>query len=120
MSTLEKLVEQAGDTPFKQVLIERGFPIPISLLEFLKFQLKYIVPLTLNDGQLTLLAYIKLHGEDCVNKYMADGHSRSTKSVDNYLCELRKLGILTKENKLHPGLALTEDPTRFIHFFNVA
>ena len=97
----------------------RGFPINLSMLEFVKFQLRHIIPVTLSEGEITLAAYIHLHDLSFMDKYMSDGHSRSTKSVENYVSKLKKLGILTQDRRLNPEICLTKDPTRYIHFFNI-
>ena len=89
------------------------------MLEFIKFQLRHIIPITLSEGELTLGAYIFLFDRVFLEKYMEDGHSRSTKSVENYVSKLKKLGIITQERKLNPDIYITKDPTKFIHFFNV-
>ena len=119
MTSVEKLLQQGEGREFRDILFEKGFPINLSLLEFIKFQLKYIIPVPLSEGELTLLAYVHLYDSNYAAKFITDGHSRSSKSVDNYVGKLRKEGILTHDKKLNPQIALTQDPTKFLYFFDL-
>ena len=117
MSTAEILIKGHGERPFGDVLIEKAFPIHLTPLEFLKFQLKYIIRTVLSEGEITLLAYIYLYGDKYAERFISAGESRSRKSIENYVGKLKKIGILTKGCRLHPDLVLTTDPSSFIYIF---
>lgn len=89
-----------------------------SELDFLKFQIRYSVPLSLSEGEITLLAYLFLHREKAKEKFLSSGHSKSAYSVDNYLSKFRKLGLLTGTT-LNPKLYLTTSADSHIYAFKV-
>lgn len=98
-------------------LTDGGFPLSVSLVEFVKFQFRYIASgINLGDGELTLLAYVYLY-DDFMEKFMADGHSRSKVSVGNYVTRLKKEGLMISTKELNPDLVLTKDPSKFIYYF---
>lgn len=83
-------------------------------LDFVKFQVRHSVPAHLSDGEITLVAYIHLYGDEAATKFMEDGHSRSEKSVGNYMTMLRQKGVVTGK-KIVDGLYLSDTPHN--HFF---
>lgn len=87
-------------------------------LDFVRFQARHSIPLQLSDGEIDLVAYLFLYQDDAVKKFLEDGHSKSEKSVKNYLSTLRGKGVVVG-NHLVSGLAdlLVEDPSnRFFTF----
>lgn len=90
-----------------------------SKLDFLRFQARHSAPFHLNDGELTLIAYLFLYKEQAVKKVFEDGHFKSVKSAGNYMTTLRGKGVVVGD-RLVQGLAdlLVEDPTEpEIRFF---
>jgi len=90
-----------------------------TLMEYLKFQIRHCIPLSLSDGKITLLAYLHLYKEAAVEKFLTDGHSKSKQSVENYLSDFRKEGLMNG-NELNTAIHLTTDPTNYVYTFNVA
>lgn len=88
-------------------------------LDFVKFQARHSIPVHLSDGEITLVAYIFLYGKDAVTKFIEDGHSRSEKSVSNYMTSLRHKGVVAGRD-LVDGLYLSETPYNHFFTFNVA
>ncbi len=87
-----------------------------SLVDYIKFQARYSIPIDLNDGELTLIAYKFLYGENAVEQFISDGHSKSNKSVENYLSTLRKKGLIIGKG-LNPDLYLTKDSSQHVYTF---
>jgi hypothetical protein len=86
-------------------------------LDFVRFQAQHSVPFHLSEGEITLIAYLFLYKESAVKKMLADGNSKSEKSVNNYLSSLRKKGVVIGKG-LAPGLYLSESPTEPVpHIF---
>lgn len=70
----------------------------------------------ISDGKLTLLAYIYLYGDNAIQKFVQDGHSKSISSVNNYIVDLKKAGdwyppLLSSDGKLNPGITILPDPS---------
>ena len=89
-------------------------PFRGSLVEYIKFQVRHTVPLALNDTDLTLIAYIFLYKEDAQAKFLDDGHSKSEKSVENYISRFRKIGLVVDKISLHPNLYISTNPSDHI------
>ena len=89
-----------------------------SMLDFVKFQAQHSVPFHLNDGEVTLVAYMFLYGDKAVERFIADGHSRSEKSVENYMSTLRKKGLVTGK-VLIPELYLSTEHVDHVFTFSV-
>lgn len=92
-----------GEAPLNQVLTNAGFIINLTKLEYVKFQIKYRLTEQVSNGLLTLMAYIFLYPKNFKKKFMADGHSSSSQSVDNYVSTIRKMGLLSDDNTLKIG-----------------
>ena len=98
-------------------LKDGGFPFSVSMVDFVKFQIKYITAgVSLSDGDITLLAYVFLY-DNFVEKFMEDGHSKSKVSIGNYITRFKKEGLMVSTKKINPDLALTKDPSQFIYYF---
>lgn len=105
--------------PQKDFLI---VPFQGTKLEFVKFQIHNSVPSLLNDGEATLLAYLFLYPFVAKWKFIEDGHSKSDKSVDNYLSSLRKKGLVVGKGNstaINPDLYLSESPENMIFTFSI-
>lgn len=89
-----------------------------SLLDYLRFQIRHSIPLPLSEGEITLIAYLHLYKEKASEKYRQDGHSKSEKSVDNYISKFRKDGLVFG-NLLNPQLYLSSSPNDHIYNFEV-
>ena len=89
-----------------------------SLVDYIKFQAQHCVPFGLNDGELTLIAYIFLYNDQAIDKFIQDGHSKSHKSMENYMSTLRKKGLIIGKG-LTPELYLSKDPTDHYYTFKI-
>lgn len=84
--------------------------INISQIQSLVLQLDLIINYTsggkkLNHTDLTYLAYLKLHGyPKGKDLTILDGVSLSKQSWANKISTLKKKGIITKSNELHPNI----------------
>ena len=83
-------------------------------LDFVRFQARHAIPVHLSEGEITLVAYLFLFKDLAVGKLLSDGHSKSEKSVLNYMSSLRKKGIVVGK-ALTEGLYLSENPDK--HYF---
>ena len=89
-----------------------------SLVDYIKFQVRYCVPLDLSEGELTLVAYIFLYKDQATDKLLLDGRSKSHKSVENYMSSLRKKSLIIGKG-LNPELYLSKDSTNHVYTFKV-
>jgi len=90
-------------------------------LDFLTFQIRCAMPkgLHLNDGEVTLLAYLFLFKGSGPHQFVEDGHSKSIKSTDNYLSSLRRKGLVVGKTDINPELFLAEDPANYLFAFQI-
>lgn len=103
----------------KQPVPTMVVPFRGSLVDYVKFQVRHTMFLHLNDTDITLIAYLFLYKDDAQAKFLDDGHSKSEKSVENYISRFRRIGLVTEKSILHPGLYLTTDASNHIYTFEV-
>ena len=90
------------------------FPLKFEEVDFYIFQLSIILyRQTLNNSHLRILAYYHLY-EEPIDKLLEDNCFSSRKSIENYVSELRKLGILVGKGrksvtKLNPSIRLLDE-----------
>lgn len=106
-------MEDTNHVPSKMV------PFRGSLVDYVKFQVRHTVPLVLSDTDLTLLAYIFLYKDRAQEMFLDDGHSKSDKSVENYISRFRKIGLIVGKLDLHPNLYLSTNPADHIYTFEI-
>lgn len=97
-------------------------PFQGSKLDFVKFQIIHSVPVNMNDGEATLLAYLYLYPSSAKIKFLNDGHSSSEKSVENYLSSLRRKGVVVGKGNstaIHPDLYLSSDPSNMVFTYQI-
>ena len=72
-------------------------PVLVSKEELVKHQLQWILHnvIKLNDTDLTVLAYVFLHGRASVDKIVEDGVLTNSKTVENYISRFRKKSLIT-------------------------
>jgi hypothetical protein len=98
-------------------------------LRYIKFQIRYSLPeylieggmrspFEVNEGELTLLAYMVMYKEAAVETFLSHGHSKSQKSVENYLSGLRKKGLVVGK-EINPDLYISLSPEGHVYTFKL-
>lgn len=95
-------------------IFKREYNLPT--LEFVKYQLNRSINVpvpSLNDTDITVLAYVYVYGDDTHDKIIEHRILTSRNSCVNYIVKFKRMGYVIKDEqglRLQPNLKITNEP----------